>query len=69
MKLQMALALSIVIIISMVAIERGTFSPSMPRKLPDGRVYRQWCCSKCETWNKGYGTPYTCEKCGNTMDW
>ena len=42
---------------------------SMPRKLEDGRVYRQWCCPKCETWNKNYGHPYECEKCGHTLNW
>ncbi len=58
----------VVICGSAFAVDKMSTKHLTPRKLPDGRVYRQWCCPHCEQWNSGYGPPYTCTRCGYVMN-
>lgn len=56
----------LIAILGILAAEKICSREPAPRQ-KDGKTYRQWCCTKCETWNSAYGPPYTCSRCGKTI--
>jgi hypothetical protein len=61
-----ALVFLIVAATAILAAEKICSREPTPRS-KDGKTYRQWCCTRCETWNSAYGPPYVCQKCGKSI--